>query len=109
MSVIHSRWALLGCRAALRRGTARYSTLRSMEISSAGRANTASPIHSRRLARGAASGACLVFFFSLALIDPPYYMHIKLGLLAGYKRMLSREDRSTPANRLLDLLVHIAL
>src|SRR5215207_8434542 len=54
MSVIHSSWALLGCRSALRAGTARCSTVRSMAYSRQARASTASPIHSRRPARVAA-------------------------------------------------------
>jgi hypothetical protein len=50
MSTIHSSW-LLGRRSALRCGTARYSTVRSMAYSRHGRASTASPTHSRRPAR----------------------------------------------------------
>src|SRR6266536_1496242 len=54
MSVIHSNCAGLGCKAALIFGTARYRTLRSMEISRAGRVKTTRPVHSRRDAsRGA--------------------------------------------------------
>src|SRR5919202_5937382 len=48
MSTIHSSWALLGRRSALSRGTARFSTVRSMAYSRQGRASTASPVHSRR-------------------------------------------------------------
>ena len=43
---------LLGLRSAVRRGTARFRTVRSMEYSMQGSAITASPIHSRRRARG---------------------------------------------------------
>src|SRR4029453_6346625 len=52
MSVIHSSWVLLGRRSALRCGTARNSTVRSMEYSRHGSAITANPIHSRRVALG---------------------------------------------------------
>ena len=48
MSMIHSSCAELGCRSSLSAGTARYRTVRSMEMSMQGSARTASPIHSRR-------------------------------------------------------------
>jgi hypothetical protein len=48
MSVIHSSWELLGARSLLSSGTARYSTVTSIEMSRVGSASTASPIHSRR-------------------------------------------------------------
>src|SRR6266511_1510643 len=51
MSTIHSSWALLGRRSALRWGTARLSTVRSIEYSRQGSVSTASPIHSRGPAR----------------------------------------------------------
>ncbi len=53
MSMIHNCSALLGRRAALMCGTARFSTVRSMEWSSQGTAITARPIHARRPALGA--------------------------------------------------------
>ena len=52
MSTIHSSSALLGCKSALRWGTARCKTVRSIATNSVGRASTASPAHSRRVARG---------------------------------------------------------
>ena len=48
MSMIHSSSALLGSRSAVSFGTARCSTVRSIEYSRQGSASTASPIHSRR-------------------------------------------------------------
>src|SRR6266702_6884708 len=53
MSVIHSSPALPGFRSAVSDGSAKYSTLRSIEYSRQGRAITASAIHSRRPAGGA--------------------------------------------------------
>ena len=52
MSTIQSSSALLGCRSALRWGTARCNTVRSIATNSVGSASTASPAHSRRVARG---------------------------------------------------------
>src|SRR4051812_399214 len=48
MSMIHNSCVLLGWRSALSAGTARSSTVKSIEYSTQGRAMTASPIHSRR-------------------------------------------------------------
>src|SRR2546423_9889826 len=53
MSMIQSNCTLLGLRASVRRGTARCSTVRSIEYSRQGKAITASPIHSRFPAFGA--------------------------------------------------------
>src|SRR5205823_3453642 len=50
MSRIHRSWALLGLRSALRCGTARFSTVRSIAYSTHGSVITARPIHSRRVA-----------------------------------------------------------
>src|SRR6266536_459816 len=60
MSTIHRSWVLLGCRSALRCGTARFSTVRSMAYSRQGRAITASPIHSRRPALGCSTAVSMV-------------------------------------------------
>ncbi len=53
MSTIHSSSALVGSRSALICGRARFSTVRSIEYSMQGSAITRSPVHSRRVARGA--------------------------------------------------------
>src|SRR5262249_5530551 len=58
MSVIHSSWVLLGRRSLLMAGTARCSTVKSIEYSTAASASTASPIHSRRPARRTPLAAC---------------------------------------------------
>src|SRR5690349_18061697 len=50
MSRIQSNWVPVGRRSALRRGTARSKTVRSIEYSIQGSAMTARPIHSRRVA-----------------------------------------------------------
>ena len=65
MSTIHSSWAPLGCRSALRCGTARFSTVRSIEHRRHGNARTARPTHSRR---GLRRSALLTMGLSL-LID----------------------------------------
>src|SRR5579884_4110651 len=53
MSMIHSSWLPVGCSAALRCGTARLRTVRSMTVIMHGRARTARPTQ-------AARGACCV-------------------------------------------------
>src|SRR5215213_7883706 len=50
MSTIHRSCVLLGFKSTVRWGTARFSTVRSIEYSAQGRASTASPIQSRRVA-----------------------------------------------------------
>src|SRR5687768_4000400 len=55
MSTIQSSSEALGLRSALSCGTARFSTVRSIEYRRHGRAMTARPIHSRRVALGVAS------------------------------------------------------
>jgi hypothetical protein len=66
MSTIHSSWALLGRRSALRRGTARLSTVRSIAYSRHGRASTANPIHSRRVALGPLTAPTLMYLVANA-------------------------------------------
>src|SRR4051812_31270019 len=51
MSTIHRSCVLVGRRSALSSGTARFSTVRSMEYRRHGSASTARPIHCRRPAR----------------------------------------------------------
>src|SRR5687768_16864527 len=51
MSMIHSSCALLGCRSALSRGTARCRTVRSIAYTTHARTSTPRPTHSRRPAR----------------------------------------------------------
>src|SRR5215469_14504143 len=51
MSTIHSSWVPVGRRLALRCGTARFSTVRSIAYSRHGTVSTATPAHSRRPAR----------------------------------------------------------
>src|SRR6266480_3081546 len=51
MSTIHRSCVLVGRRSALSSGTARFSTVRSIEYRRHGSASTARPIHSRRPAR----------------------------------------------------------
>src|SRR5919106_5553653 len=60
MSTIHNNSALLGCRSALSDGTARCSTVRSITYSRHASASTASPIHSRRPARGTATDVVVI-------------------------------------------------
>ncbi len=52
MSMIHSSWALLGCKSELIAGTARCSTVRSITYSKQAIARTPRPTHSRTLALG---------------------------------------------------------
>ncbi len=63
MSTIHSSSVLLGCRSALSEGSASVRTVRSMAYSRHGSAMTASPIHSRRVARAGGAG-----FVSMTLL-----------------------------------------
>ncbi len=65
MSTIHSSSELLGLRSALRCGTARFSTVRSIEYSRHGSAMTARPIHSRRVA----GGACAILTEEFVTMD----------------------------------------
>src|SRR5262252_10269663 len=68
MSVIHSSWVLLGRRSLLMAGTARYSTVRSIEYSTAASASTASPVHSRRPALRTPPVACWPGLFMRVLL-----------------------------------------
>src|SRR5580704_9576229 len=52
MSTIHSNSVPVGISSRLMTGTARFSTLKSRAMTNAGSASTASPVHSRRPARG---------------------------------------------------------
>jgi hypothetical protein len=65
MSTIQSIWALVGWRSAVRCGTARFSTVRSIEYSMHGRAMTASPIHSRLPALPGISTVVIADIFDL--------------------------------------------
>ncbi len=69
MSTIHRSCELLGLRSSLICGTARFSTVRSMEYRTQGNAITASPIQSRRVARGTVS-VIVVTFMCLRLSTP---------------------------------------
>src|SRR6266704_5898123 len=69
MSVIHSSWVLLGRRSALSDGTARCSTVRSIAEGRAASASTASPVHSRRPARGASRVVTCLVSWSVGLMS----------------------------------------
>src|ERR687898_260792 len=62
MSKIHSSCTLDGCSSALMRGMARLRTVRSIAYTSAARRSTASPIHSRLVAR---AGISVIWFMLL--------------------------------------------
>src|SRR4029453_2817625 len=79
MSMIHSSWALLGCRSALIAGTARCSTVRSITYSRAPSASTASPIHSRRPALGVVSAVTLLITLLLKVMSSMRSQLMRLG------------------------------
>src|SRR6266540_1462792 len=90
MSVIHNSSALLGRRSALSDGTARCSTVRSIAYSRHASASTASPVHSRRPARGAAIAVTLTSRSMGLMSVPPvaarfasWPQHPALGVLVG--------------------------
>src|SRR5450755_966002 len=69
MSTIHNSCALLGFKSSLKRGIAKFKTVKSIVASMQGSASTASPIQSRRVA---------IFFSMAALYSAFMVSHIYL-------------------------------
>ena len=98
MSTIHSSCALLGCRSALRCGTARCSTVRSIDASRVGSASTASPAHSRRPALGGYRCVlAVVWDRRLRLVGLSHVSPRARGCVRLERPLEAR--RETPANR----------
>src|SRR5260221_14192835 len=98
MSVIHSSSELLGRRWALRDGTARCNTVTSMAMSRVGSMSTASPIHSRRPARGGVFVLMRDRFSILTVITSPYtYQRNNLGGDLNSPRLIVFEVNRTAA------------
>jgi hypothetical protein len=90
MSTIQSNWAPLGCRSALRCGTARFSTVRSIEYRRHGNARTARPTHSRRVAFAIARQAVEEHLTEGDGLAAAIKRHIEIGR----KRSCRRQERA---------------
>src|ERR671918_359446 len=87
MSMIQSSWELLGSRSALRRGTARCRTVRSIAYRTQARASTARPIHSRRPALGWA-----VLSFCCNIVTSQLFSFCELDELGRPNSSVSRDQ-----------------